>query len=274
MDAFIRKYQSFIVSLCFLVVGVTALVYSAVINPLKVQQDSIRVLASKLSEENQSLARVEQEMKARAAKAAQSDDGIQSLPDFLRRINAISNQTNVIIRELTPSRDGNIKFNIKITTDFYTFLRFIMRLESLNVAINDMQIRPYDPTKKPPQQAIEFSITPRHDAEPLESERIRTLRVAVEAPDRRNPFQRFAFDPTKQVAMEVDLTWIYRLSGIGRSGDEMVATIDNKDFRKGDRLENMDVSAIRSDRVELTRKTDHGTDRYILKFRSTGIKKP
>ena len=271
MDAFIRKYQSFIVSLIFALAGIAALLYSAVISPATVAQADTMALTAIIKRDSQVLALIQAKM-AEDAKSG-DDQVIHSLPAFLKRINAIAHETNVIVNELVPSKDQNIKFTIKITTDFYTFLKFIMRLESLDVAINDMQIHPYDSTKKTPIHAIEFTITPRHDGKELESSRIATLREAAEAPDRRNPFQRFTYI-NKAVTTEIDLTWIYKMSGIGRIGDEQMATIDNKDYRKGDLLENMTITAVLNDRVQLERKTDHGTDRYVLRFRNSGIKKP
>jgi hypothetical protein len=272
MDAFIRRYQNFIVSLLFMLAAVFALVYSALISPAQVASADMAALFDIIRKENAALMTIENKMKDNAK--AGSEEVIQRLPDFLIRINAIANATQVIVRELVPSQGGNIKFTIKITTDFYTFIKFIQRLESLDVAINDMQIRPYDNTKKLPLHAIEFSITPRHDAREIKSERIAALATAVETAGLRNPFQRFVYDPNTVVSTEIDLTWIYRLSGIGQVGDARVATIDNKDYRKDDQLGDMTITAVDSDRVKLTRKTEHGTDLYVLKFRLSGLRKP
>ncbi len=271
MDAFIRKYQPFVVSVVFLLTALAALLYSVLISPATVARSDAAIIADIIRKDNQVLAVIQAKMAEDRQTGA--EQVIHSLPAFLKRINAIAHQTNVIVNELIPSKDRNIKFTIKITTDFYTFLKFIMRLESLDVAINDLQIHPYDNTKKTPVHAIEFTITPRHDAKELESSRIAALREAAEAPDRRNPFQRFTYI-NKVVTTEIDLTWIYKLSGIGRIGEEQVATVDNKDIRKGDQLENMTVTAVLNDRVQLERKTEHGTDRYVLRFRSSGLKKP
>ncbi|MEI6985770.1 MAG: hypothetical protein WCK65_06545, partial [Rhodospirillaceae bacterium] len=193
-------------------------------------------------------------------------EGLRSLPNFLRNINSVAQETKVIVRELTPAREGGIKFNLKIHTDYRTFIEYISKLEALDVVIHDIQVRPYDPTKKPPQHVIEFSLTPRQDAKPLDSARIALMKAAVIAPDNRNPFQRFAYDANVKVKQEVDLTWIYKLSGLGRVGDERVATIDSKDYRKGDAMDGMAIVSVEADRVNFEKKSEGGTERYIIKF--------
>ena len=137
----------------------------------------------------------------------------------MRYINRIAQDTDVIIRELLPVQAkgvgaGNeLKFKLSVTTDYLTFLRFAARLESLNVGINDLQVRPFDPTKTPALHAIAFSITPRDDGKPLESARIVRIREQVAAKNKRNPFQRFAYSTSEPTPTPwIDLTWIYRLS--------------------------------------------------------------
>lgn len=272
MIAFFHQQKSFLASLAFLILSLAIVMFTTQIAPMRRAATDMAEIQRIVGRENAQMRDTVNDLKKK--KAEGTDEAIENLPNFLRRINAIANLTNVIVKQLTPVTEGGIKFNIKITTDFYTFLRFISQLESLNVAINDMQVRPYDNTKKPPIHAIEFSITPRRDAEEIAGARIEDMKKAVGITDKRNPFQRFAYDPSKMVTQEIDLTWIYKLSGIGQVGEEKVATIDNRDYRRKDQIENMTITQIRSDRVELERKTDHGIDRYVLKFRSQGIKKP
>ncbi|MEI8394254.1 MAG: hypothetical protein WCF85_05920 [Rhodospirillaceae bacterium] len=264
MDAFIRKYSSFLTSLSYLLLGLGALSYSVVISPMMVANADLAIIRGMVDKESGELRAFIAERKKLDKPAAEV---VRSLPIFLRNINSVAQQTKVIIRELSPSREGGLKFVMKILTDYRTFLDFISKLEALDVILHDIQVRPYDPTKKPPQHFIEFSLTPRQDAQPLDSARIALIKAAVAAPDSRNPFQRFAYDQNSKVKQEIDLTWIYKLSGLGRVGDERVATIDSKDYRKGDPFDGMVIVSVDADRVSLEKKTERGTDRYVIKFR-------
>lgn len=270
MDAFIRTHRSFLLSLLCAVTGILLLGYATVYRPKEVALADAARLTAILTEENRPLAA---ELARRQKSAAQPEAGIRSLPRFLDHINSIAQDTKVIIRELMPSRDGNLKFVLKITADYLTFLRFAANLEALNVSINDLQVRPFDGSQNPPTHAIEFSITPRADAAPLTDQRLQALRDQVAEQNKRNPFQRFAFNrSTRQVTQEIDLTWIHRLSGIGRVGDQDVATINTRDYRVGMELEaGLKVTKIDSDAVHLQRQTDDGLTLYVIRFRRSKL---
>jgi hypothetical protein len=226
MDAFIRKYQSFVLSSLYLVFGLLMLGYSTLYSGKEIAIQDARILTQQLTAEKAVLDKKLKDREA-AEKQTTSPQGIQSMPAFLEHINRVAQNTDVIINELTPSKDGELKFVIKMASSYFTFLRFAAGLESLNVSINDLAVRPYDNSKTPPIHAIEFSLTPRGDAEPLTGERLAALQAAVKEQNKRNPFQRFAYNVnTKRVTAEVDLTWIHKLSGIGRLGDKKVATIN------------------------------------------------
>lgn len=275
MDSVLKSNASFALSLLYVVTGVVLLGYVAYYRPLEIAAADARRLATIIQSEN---APLKEEEERRKKADADPDPGIRSLPTFLEHINRLAQDTNVIIRELMPSRDGALKFVLKINTDYLTFLRFAANLESLNVSINDLQVRPFDPSQTPPLHVIEFSITPRGDAAPLTSERIRALREQVAAKDKRNPFQRFAFiKETKQITPEVDLTWIHRLSGMGRIGDRRVATINTREFGVGDEIEKdsgLRITAIEADLVRLERQTSDGTTKYILRPRRSRLEQP
>ena len=269
-----HQYRNVLGALLFLALGAIVAVQAFHLGPRQVMKADLARLKQILDLENRTLTELR---KAEDAKATTSDDedrGIKSLPAFLKHINRISQDTNVIIRELVPSSansatsGGALKFKLSITTDYLTFLRFAAQLESLNVGINDLQVRPYDLTKTPVEHAIAFSITPRDDAKPLESERIDTIQEKVSAKNKRNPFQRFAYNKSEPKPSPcIDLTWIHRLSGIGRIGGERIATIDSRDYAVGDPLNDMTITEIRNDRVMLKKESTDGEQIYVLGFR-------
>ncbi|MDG2284426.1 MAG: hypothetical protein P8N43_02705 [Alphaproteobacteria bacterium] len=170
-----------------------------------------------------------------------------------------------------PAAGAELKFKLAIITDYLTLLRFAAQLESLNVGINDLQVRPYDPTKTPVEHAIEFSITPRDDAKPVKSTWVKSIKDKVTVKNKRNPFQRFAYNKSEpKPSPWIDLTWIYRLSGIGRIGEARIATIDSRDYAVGDTLKDMVVDEILSDRIKLKRESADGVQTYVLGFRKKG----
>jgi hypothetical protein len=269
-----HQYRNVLGALLFLALGVVVAVQAFHLGPRQVMTADLARLKQILDLENRTLADLKKAEDAEASTSSDDDRGIKSLPAFLKHINRISQDTNVIIRELVPSTassatsGGALKFKLSITTDYLTFLRFAAKLESLNVGINDLQVRPYDPTKTPVEHAIAFSITPRDDAKPLESARIDTIQEKVSAKNKRNPFQRFAYNKSEpKPSPWIDLTWIHRLSGIGRIGGERIATIDSRDYAVGDPLDNMSITEIRNDRVMLKKESADGEQIFVLGFR-------
>lgn len=269
-----HQYRNVLGALLFLAFGIIVAVQALHLGPRQVMKADLAQLKQVLDRENRALAELKKAEDVEASTSSEEDRGIKSLPAFLKHINRISQDTNVIIRELVPSTTnsaasgGALKFKLSITTDYLTFLRFAGQLESLNVGINDLQVRPYDPTKTPVEHAITFSITPRDDAKPLESARIGTIREKVAAKNKRNPFQRFAYNKSEpKPSPWIDLTWIHRHSGIGRIGGERIATINSRDYAVGDPLDDMLINEIRNDRVMLKKESADGEQIYVLGFR-------
>lgn len=273
MEQFFAKNKSFVLSLVFMTAGIALFGYSNFVTPSRMAMEDARKISSALASDEDRLKKQLAEIERREAEVGtDASAGISSLPAFLERINDIAQTTRVIIDELMPSKDEQLKFSIKIRADYFTYLRFAAKLESLNVSIHDLQVRPFNPGVTPPIHAIEFSITPRDDAAPLESERLARMRARVEEKNKRNPFQRFAFnEASKEVLKQIELTWIYKLTGIGMSGGKRTATINGKDYAVDDELEGMKITAIETDRVMLRKTTTDGVTEYLLKRRVNGV---
>jgi len=273
MEQFIVKNRSFVLSLVFMTMGIALFGWSNFVTTSQLAMEDARKITNTLATDEERLKRQIAEVERRKIEAGQDDSaGITSLPAFLERINEIAQTTKVIIDELMPSKDEQLKFSIKIRADYFTYLRFAAKLESLNVAIHDLQVRPFNPGVTPPIHAIEFSITPRDNAAPLESARLARMRDQVEEKNKRNPFQRFAFNESnKEVLKQIELTWIYKLTGIGMSGGKRTATINGKDYAVDDELEGMKITAVETDRVVLKKTTSDGVTEYLLKRRASGV---
>lgn len=280
MVAFLRKHRNFVLSLCYLLLALALAGYSVIYYPREVAIADMAEMQRIFSREAKPLREAAQILKQQQGQQTEVV-GIRSLPAFLGHINRVAQDTNVIITELVPAQDreqrqtAELKFQLRIAENYLTFLRFAARLESLNLGINDLQVRPFDATKNPPVHAISFSITPRNDAEPTSSQRIDNMKDQVAAQDKRNPFQRFAYNPKSPKPNPwIDLTWVHRLTGIGRVGDKRMATIDSREYAAGDNLSGMTITSVESDRVMLNKTTENGRQIYVLGFRAPGAGKP
>ena len=70
----------------------------------------------------------------------------------------------------------------------------------------------------------------------------------------RNPFEIGDPVPLPNAGSDLgDLSWTYHLTSISLYGAERVATIDGKDYRVGDKLNDMQISAIGPSSVSLDR---------------------
>ncbi|MBF0561537.1 MAG: hypothetical protein HQL37_05840 [Alphaproteobacteria bacterium] len=264
--------------------------YSALYMPAERQVERARKFTDVFSQENAKLDALN-----KAKKTVKDTSKIGSVPDFLERINSVAKDTGVSIRDkdgnvqkdkngkilrepgiwirkLVPHEGKELTFDIEIIEDYFKFLRFSQLLESLDVTIHDIQVHSYDlghtteGGRPLPIHAISFSITPRNDAAPLATARLARLDEMVKAPDKRNPFQRLV-SINHVVRNEIDLTWIYKLSGIGAVGGVRMATIESKEYEAGSVFAGMTVDRIESDVVNLIKKTDNGVEKYVIRFR-------
>lgn len=274
MEDFFRKYRNFLLSVLYvagaLLVAGYAVMYSARSANIGRVAAAVKVYAA----ENKEFQDILNKKKKALDQDGAGQTAINYLPAFLERINNIANQTEVIIQKLNPDKTSKYRFTLEIVDDYFKFIRFASMLESLNVSIHDIQVHPYDISKTPPLHAISFSLTPRADAVPLASARLDELKGKVEALNKRNPFQRFAYSKNQQkILHEIDLTWVNKLSGIGKVGDNRYATIDGKDYNVDDKVDGMKITVIEADRVYLIKETPNGIEKYQMKFRVVKDKK-
>ncbi|MBF0382720.1 MAG: hypothetical protein HQL69_16990 [Magnetococcales bacterium] len=267
MDAFLRKHQSLLLSTLFMVAGLLTAGYATIYSGKQAMIDDLRIVRKELVTRKSQLKALQQKSNDEQDKIKAS---INSLPTFLSRINEIANNNDVIIRKLSPDSSNSLKFILEIVTDYFTFIRFTSDLESLDIVLDDIQLHPYDVNSTPPTHAISFSLIPRNDANPLsDNSRLKELKQWVSQKDKRNPFQRFAYDSSrKRVRPVIDLTWIYKLGGLGLTTEGVpYATIDRKNYIVGEKLFGYYITKIERDRVYLEKRTADGNIRYSLGFR-------
>ncbi|PCI40835.1 MAG: hypothetical protein COB46_05905 [Rhodospirillaceae bacterium] len=263
MEAFVHRHQPLIISVMYLVFGLLVFGYSAFYSTQTAWRSDALVLNSILTTENQTM-----QVAARKLDGDGTKFKIKSLPSVLSRLNNLAKQTEIIIHELTPDTEDQATFNIRLIESYAKLLKFLSLLESLDVSIHNIEIHPYDTSVSPPIHAISFSVTPKNDAARLQGDRILKLSQRVGQPNKRNPFQRFAASSIGKIEKVIDLSWVHKLSGIGRIGDQRYATIDSKDYQQGDEFrKGVIVEKIASSIVRLVKKDANGTVRYVLKFR-------
>jgi hypothetical protein len=272
MDEFINKYRRFLISSIFMLAGVLTAGYSVHYSKLQAYFSDLKVANSRLQSESYKL---KKEMKKIGGGADKKATGISYSPTFLQNINEIARNNEVIIHRLLPDSEQQLKFSLEIITDYYTFIVFISELESLDTILDDIQVHPYDSSVNPPLHAISFSIIPRNDAKPMAGKRVARLKTEVSKINKRNPFQRFAFDSKRRkVSPVIDLTWVYKLGGLGISQNgQPYATINHQNYQIGDEMDGRKVTKISSDKVYLEKKNKRGTARFTLSFRKKGKKR-
>ena len=274
MEAFFQQYRNFLLSVLYVTAALLVAGYVTMYSARSADIGKVIAANNVYAAENKALHDILNKKKESLKQDGGGQTAINSLPAFLERINNIAKQTEVIIRKLTPDKTSKYRFTLEIIDDYFKFIKFSSMLESLNVSIHDIQVHPYDMSKTPPLHAISFSLTPRADAEPLSSSRLDDLWVKVDMMNKRNPFQRFAYNKNQQkILQEIDLTWVNKLSGIGKVGDNRYATIDGKDYNIDDKVDGMKIIGIDADRVFLTKETPNGIEKYQLKFRTIKEKK-
>ncbi len=270
MDMY-QQYKPLILSTVYMLVGLYAAVYSIFISRYDAYTSDLLVAQKVISDDKESLQEVlrKREEKEKAAKEKGKKDvkGINYLPEFLNKVNKIASNNKVIIRTLTPDAENKFRFTLTFLTDYYTFLRFTAELESLDIIVGDLQVHPYDRNKTPPIHAISFSLIPRNDAKDLGGERLDKMKAWVAKKNKRDPFQRFAFDPNrkKDSIPLIDLTWIHKLGGIGENNGRKYATIDRANYFIGSSFKGKKkITEIGAAVVYLEETTDNGLVRYKI----------
>jgi hypothetical protein len=272
MEEFIERHKRFLLSSLFMLAGLLTAGYSVYYTQFDAYMKDVRIATSQVQQETK---KYKTQIEKNKKKLNANDKGISYAPTFLQNINEIARNNEVIIHKLTPDSEQHLKFKLEILTDYYTFIVFISQLESLDTILDDIQVHPYDASSNPPIHAISFTIIPRNDAKPLAGKRLLKLQTEVDKRDKRNPFQRFAYDSKRQkVSPVIDLTWVYKLGGLGiaQNGNQY-ATINRNNYQVGDLMDGRKITRISSDKVYLEKKNKRGTAKFTLTFRKKGTEK-
>jgi hypothetical protein len=169
-----------------------------------------------------------------------------TVPELLSRIQEIASQYNVAIRSVAPSPADPNKITLGIHGEYRDMMLFLGRLETFQIAISGFEFAP-------DETGIAGSVELSHSAKPGAPVSFADYMDAIiKYTAVRNPFEIGDPVPVPNVKGDMgDLSWTYHLTSISLYGAERTATIDGKDYRIGDTLNGMQISAIGSSSVNL-----------------------
>ena len=81
------------------------------------------------------------------------------------------------------------------------------------------------------------------------------------------PISAKRFESLSATRKPIDATWLFKLTGIGRSAGSMYATVDGKDYKTGDRFAGLKIVQIERDKVLCIKQTKEGLIPYVVGFR-------
>ncbi len=188
-----------------------------------------------------------------------------TIEDFLRGINDVAFNADVVIYKMTQDRRWPNTFKLSVISDYHSFLKFIAEIEQINIYIRELSIHPYKMEAGLPLNVVTLLISVfRHDYS-ISAERFKRLNDYINKKELQDPFKNL-----DQYVPIIDLTWLHKLTSIGISAGTKEATIDRKVVRVGDFYppgSNRRITMIEADRVYLSEKTIQGEKEYIIRFR-------
>jgi len=259
----LRDYLAEIISSLLLIASAVLLFFKAYYLPMVEYKEALKKMESDYALK---IAKLKQQEESENEKSEEKENRLSAIPNLLKRINDTCKEPKVIIRELLPDKSDPFKFELKFIADYFEFLRVLSEFEKLDIAIDGISLHPYMIDKNNPKHIVTMNVRAIGNGERLDPKLVKFLDDELAKKNRRNPFQRFA-KLGKNIKRIIDLTWIYKLSGIGRIDGEFVATINHKQYFKGDSFDGFIVTSITSDGVRLKKSTSNGDEIYIINFR-------
>ncbi|MEA2018208.1 MAG: hypothetical protein U9N59_07150 [Campylobacterota bacterium] len=262
-----KEYLAEIVSSVVLLASALFLFSNVYYLPMTEYKDAIKKMKSSYVK---TATKLKQEKILREEKKEDKVEKLSVIPGLLKRINDTCKAPKIIIRELQPDDANPFKFELKFVSGYFDFLKVLSEFEKLNIAIDDIAIYPFEIDKNNPKHFITLNIRAIGSGEKIDAKLMQFLDEELAKKDKRNPFQRFA-KLGKNIQRIIDLTWIHKLSGIGRVNGENMATINHQQYFKGDIFNGYMITSIGSDGVKLKKITSNGNEVYIINFRKIKI---
>ena len=190
---------------------------------------------------------------------------VSDVPTFLEMLNTKLSVSGLELDTIKKSEENDYTYEFITYASFGSLLNFLYITEQSNLAIQDLDIHPYSGEK----HLINIKLQLIKDKMNVDD-----LRSFVSLQEKygkrlRDPFQKEALvtvskDTTLQKPSTINLTWKYRLTGIGFDKGRY-ATIDHNNYYEKDVFNGMRITQILSDRVRLASKD--GKTKYLIAFR-------
>jgi hypothetical protein len=170
-----------------------------------------------------------------------------TVPELLGKIQEAATSHNVVVKSVAPNPADPQKIELGVGGDFRDMMAFMGRLETFQVAIDGFE---FVPGEKGLNGKVEIQHTGKPGAPASFADYLDAL-VSYSAV--RNPFEIGDPVPLPNSGSDLgDLSWTYQLTSISLYGAVRVATIDGKDYRAGDKMGDLTVTAIGPSSVSLT----------------------
>jgi len=257
-----KEYIIDILSLVFLTIASIYLYFNVYYNPLIKYNKTIETLSSNYFKEEIFYSK---QLNVVVENKEETNE-LNTIPKLLNRINNTCKAPNVIIRTLEPKDKNPFAFELKFISNYFDFLKVLSEFEKLNIVIHKIDIKPYEIKKNNSKHIITLDIEAINGGERLSQKDVAFLNDELNKKKKRDPFQRFA-NVGKNIKRLVDLTWLYKLSGIGKVDGKYVATIDHRIYYEKSKFKGMKITKISASGVRLKKNTSNGTINYILNFR-------
>ncbi|MFH1491194.1 MAG: hypothetical protein ABII06_19985 [Pseudomonadota bacterium] len=183
---------------------------------------------------------------------------ISDVPMFLQKINKESLSSGMEL--INIEKVDNTTYRLRAYAPFYRLVNFLFKIEQANLAVGGMDIKPFSAQK----DRIYLTLKVIGDEMSEKNQNVLEAFQKAYGNPFRNPFQR---DPgaNQSTALPdvIDLTYKFKLSGIGLDARGKYAMIDHKNYHKDQTFNDMTVVAIQKDRVELKA----GSQNYVIGFR-------
>jgi hypothetical protein len=180
-------------------------------------------------------------------KPLEGGTGGATIPELLSAIQQAAGTHNISVRSVAPNPADPQKISLGAHGEFRDLMAFLGRLETFQITVNGFDFTPDE------NGGINAIVEIQHTARPgAPSSFADYLDALVGYTAIRNPFEIGDPVPLPNAGSDLgDLTWTYHLTSISLFGAERIATIDGKDYRPGDRLGALTVSAIGPSSVSL-----------------------
>lgn len=184
-------------------------------------------------------------------------------PTFLEKINKEFIASGVELDHIEKLDADDYTYRFVAYAPFNRLLDFLSRIEQSNLAIQDLDVHPYARDKNLINMTLRLI---RAEMSPDEKRAFHGLQEKLPKII-RDPFKKNAVirpSPSDKPGI-INLTWKHKLTGVGFD-KARYATIDHKNYYKGDVFHGMRITRIESDRVYLELRSQ----KYFIRFRYRG----